>query len=135
MSVSIWLSMFRAATTVVKAATASVVLRGPAGALVIAALTAAVLLLSGPVTPARRPVLTDASLSGITVDGNDDIVTSTPQYHYDVSGYTTQVTVVVTTTHGDASVDIDPTPRLPRRFGPRAITVLSQSTLLVAWSG
>ena len=117
MSFSIWLPMWRAATTVVKA------------------VAAAVLLLGGPATPARRPVPADASLNGITVDGNDDIVTSTGQYGYDVSGYTTQVTVIVTTTHGDASVDIDPTPRLPRRFGPRATRVLSPSTRLVAWSG
>ena len=118
-----------------RAATVRVILRRPAGALVNAALTAAALLWAGPATPGRRPVPTDASLSGITVDGNDDIVTSTPQYRYDVSGYTTQVTVVVTTTHGDASADIDPTPRLPRRFGPKATRVLSPSTLLVAWSG
>ena len=135
MSFSIWLPMWRAATTVVRAATASVLLRRPAGALVNAALTAAALLLGGPATPAgAQDQSSDASLSGITVDGNDAIVTSTRQYRYDVSGYTTQVTVVVTTTHGGASVDIDPTPRLPRRFGPRATTVSCPSTRLAAWS-
>ncbi len=85
--------MWRTATTVVRAATASVLLSRPAGALVNAALTAAALLLGGPATPAgAQDQSSDASLSGITVDGNDAIVTSTRQYRYDVSGYTTQVT-------------------------------------------
>ena len=132
---SIWLPMWRAATTVVREATASLPPATPAGALVNAALTAAALLLGGPAPPAGAQSSTDASLSGLTTDGNDAIVTSTRQYRYDVSGYTTRVTVVVTTAHGGASVDIDPTPRLPRRFGPRATTASCPSTRLAAWSG
>ena len=96
MSVSIWLPMFRAAT-------ARVNLRRPAGALVIAALTAAALLWAGPPAPAgAQDQSSDTSLSGITVDGNDAIKVGV-DYHYGVPADTTQVTVAVMTTHTEAT--------------------------------
>ena len=103
MSVSIWLSMFRAAATVVKAATARVILRGPAGALVIAVLTAAALLWAGP----AEAQSTETGVSSVTVDGTSGHSIGNIDWVAGVSAATTQATVVITPVDDDATVSFE----------------------------
>ena len=95
--------MWRAATTFVKAATASVILRRPAGALVIAALTAAALLWAGLPAPAEAQS-TETGVSGVTVGGNPGYQIRSTDWVAGVSAATTQATVVVTPVDDDATV-------------------------------
>ena len=86
--------MFRAATTDLRAATASVILRRPAGALVIAALTAAALLWAGPPAPAGAQS-TETGVRGVSIDGNPAFRYGPSNWVYSASAATTQATVVV----------------------------------------